>query len=254
MWLEDFKCNVTLSTPNWASCFFLAILNRSFGDFPLSNFIYFWPMHTVIFTNCCEIKFDLIRITLLQRQFGMRAQIFQPINKWLSVYFLSETNILVGYVFHKMVNLLNRSFWNHESLVLERKILYHMCSSNEDCVTKWLQGMAENDFEGLTFENYLKDWPRITGEDVLTNVLQVTVSRSKWWNLAILFLMVIFYRILFFATVKFAEYLQPWIHGVILPLLRPPKQPATHGIMLETIAPVAVSPLHMPTPERPLIK
>lgn len=120
----------------------------------------------------------------------------------------------------------------------------------------WMQGMCENDFEGLSFENYVKTWPRITGEEVLTNVLQVTVSRSKWWNLAILFLMVLFYRILFFATVKFAERLQPWINGVILPLLRPSKQPTVSASMLEPVAAVPASPFHhtMPTPERPLIR
>jgi hypothetical protein len=117
-----------------------------------------------------------------------------------------------------------------------------------------VQGMSENDFEGLTFENYIKGWPRITGEQVLTDVLQVTVSRSKWWNLAILFLMVFFYRVLFFATVKFAEKLQPWINGVLLPLLRSSKQ-HNSAVMRETVAPVSASPLHtMPTPKRPLIK
>lgn len=120
--------------------------------------------------------------------------------------------------------------------------------------TYFLQGMSENDFEGLTFENYIKGWPRITGEQVLTDVLQVTVSRSKWWNLAILFLMVFFYRVLFFATVKFAEKLQPWINGVLLPLLRSSKQPKS-AVMRETVAPVLASPLHTtPTPERPLMK
>jgi hypothetical protein len=103
-------------------------------------------------------------------------------------------------------------------------------------ILELVQGMSENDFEGLTFENYIKGWPRITGEQVLTDVLQVTVSRSKWWNLAILFLMVFFYRVLFFATVKFAEKLQPWINGVLLPLLRSSKQPNS-AVMRETVAP-----------------
>lgn len=113
--------------------------------------------------------------------------------------------------------------------------------------------MAENDFEGLTFENYIKSWPRITGEDVLQNVLQVTTSRSKWWNLAILFLMVLAYRVIFFATIKFAEYMQPWINGVLLPLLRPDTNSASQHASY--IAPVSATPLHdLATPQRPLIK
>jgi len=135
----------------------------------------------------------------------------------------------------------------------QKNVVGGLINAESHCY-KWLQGMTENDFEGLTFENYVKGWPRTSGEDVLTDLLQVTVSRSKWWNLAILFLMVFAYRVMFFATVKFAEYVQPWIHGVILPLLRSSKQP-TSTIMLESAAPVSASPMHtMPTPERPLIK
>jgi prophage antirepressor-like protein len=48
--------------------------------------------------------------------------------------------------------------------------------------------------------------------------------------------MVFFYRVLFFATVKFAEKLQPWINGVLLPLLRSSKQPNS-AVMRETVAP-----------------
>lgn len=115
--------------------------------------------------------------------------------------------------------------------------------------TYFLQGMSENDFLGLTFENYLKGWPRITGEQVLTDILQVTVSRNKWWNLGILFLMVFAYRVIFFATVKFSERLQPWINGVVLPLFRPMEPTVTY----QTIAPVSASPINIMTPMRPLI-
>lgn len=116
-------------------------------------------------------------------------------------------------------------------------------------ILSWLQGMSENDFLGLTFENYLKGWPRITGEQVLTDILQVTVSRNKWWNLGILFLMVFAYRVIFFATVKFSERLQPWINGVVLPLFRPMEPTVTY----QTIAPVSASPINIMTPMRPLI-
>lgn len=68
-----------------------------------------------------------------------------------------------------------------------------------------LQGMYENDFTGLTFANTNPSLPRITGEEILVDHYQITVSRSKWWNLSVLFLMAVGYRVIFYVLIRINE-------------------------------------------------
>ncbi|CAD5171603.1 ABC transporter G family member 11-like [Musa acuminata AAA Group] len=78
-----------------------------------------------------------------------------------------------------------------------------------------LQGQYQNDLKGLLFDNQTPDLPKIPGEYVLENVFQIDVSRSKWWDLSVLYSMVIIYRIIFFIMIKINEDVTPWIRGYI---------------------------------------
>ena len=49
-------------SPNWASCFFLAVLSRFYVDFLLLIFFCFWPANALFFTDSSDIKFSLIWI------------------------------------------------------------------------------------------------------------------------------------------------------------------------------------------------
>ncbi|CAI9104069.1 OLC1v1002677C1 [Oldenlandia corymbosa var. corymbosa] len=76
------------------------------------------------------------------------------------------------------------------------------------------QGLYKNEFEGLKFPNNgimggSSSW--IDGETILRDVWQVELSYSKWIDLAILMLMAISYRILFFGIIKSREKLKPII-------------------------------------------
>ncbi|CAA6669546.1 unnamed protein product [Spirodela intermedia] len=51
--------------------------------------------------------------------------------------------------------------------------------------------------------------PRISGEYVLEKFLQVSIHRSKWIDLGVLFSMVVIYRLLFFAMIKLGEEVVP---------------------------------------------
>ncbi|KAJ0082604.1 hypothetical protein Patl1_11423 [Pistacia atlantica] len=61
------------------------------------------------------------------------------------------------------------------------------------------QGLFKNEFEGLKFPNSL------TGEQFLRERWQVEMGYSKWVDLAILFGMVILYRLLFLTIIKTTE-------------------------------------------------
>ncbi|KAI7730553.1 hypothetical protein M8C21_002705, partial [Ambrosia artemisiifolia] len=78
-----------------------------------------------------------------------------------------------------------------------------------------LQGQYQNDLRGLMFDNQTPDLPQIPGEYVLEYVFQITVTRSKWINLSVIFSMIIIYRIIFFLMIKINEDLTPWVRGYL---------------------------------------
>ncbi|XP_010937387.1 ABC transporter G family member 1 [Elaeis guineensis] len=87
------------------------------------------------------------------------------------------------------------------------------------------QGFYKNEFLGLTFPNNQAGGPpTITGEEILRDTWQVEMGYSKWIDLAILFGMVILYRVLFLLIVKITEKVKPMMNAL---LVKPPKQ-STH--------------------------
>ncbi|KAG5245142.1 ABC transporter family member [Salix suchowensis] len=74
------------------------------------------------------------------------------------------------------------------------------------------QGFYKNEFQGLTFPNNIAGGPpTITGEEILKNTWQVETGYSKWIDVAILFGMVIVYRLMFFGILKLVEKVKPII-------------------------------------------
>ncbi|XP_043806286.1 ABC transporter G family member 15 isoform X3 [Manihot esculenta] len=72
-----------------------------------------------------------------------------------------------------------------------------------------LQGAYKNDFLGLEFEPLVPGEPKLTGEFIVTNVFGVPLDHSKWWDLSVIFLILLVYRILFFVVLKFKERASP---------------------------------------------
>ncbi|KAJ6851070.1 ABC transporter G family member 11-like [Iris pallida] len=78
------------------------------------------------------------------------------------------------------------------------------------------QGFYKNEFVGLTFpNNQAGGSPTISGEEILRNVWQVEMGYSKWIDLAILFGMVVIYRLLFLVIVKIAEKVKPMMKELL---------------------------------------
>lgn len=79
------------------------------------------------------------------------------------------------------------------------------------------QGFYKNEFEGLRFPSSDKSSPSssvLSGEEILRTVWQVEMGYSKWVDLAILFGMVILYRLLFLGIIKTAEKVKPILIGL----------------------------------------
>ncbi|KAK6925577.1 ABC transporter-like, ATP-binding domain [Dillenia turbinata] len=71
------------------------------------------------------------------------------------------------------------------------------------------QGALKNDLIGIEFDPLSAGYPKLKGEDVLQNRLGVSVGRSKWWDLAAVMGIFIFYRIIFVIVLKFKERAAP---------------------------------------------
>ncbi|XP_030547894.1 ABC transporter G family member 1-like [Rhodamnia argentea] len=107
--------------------------------------------------------------------------------------------MILGGGFFRLPNDLPRVFWRYPVYYLSfNKYAFH--------------GMFKNEFEGLMFPRNpasLAGTGLISGEDVLKDTWQVEMSYTKWTDLAILFEMVIAYRLIFFGVLKTTETLKP---------------------------------------------
>ncbi|CAM0909338.1 unnamed protein product [Alopecurus aequalis] len=77
------------------------------------------------------------------------------------------------------------------------------------------EGFYKNEFLGLTFpNNQAGGAATITGVEILRDYWQVQMGYSKWVDLAILFGMVILYRVLFLSIMKITEKAKPMVKGL----------------------------------------
>ncbi|KAL5545929.1 hypothetical protein UlMin_005616 [Ulmus minor] len=103
--------------------------------------------------------------------------------------------------FFRLPNDLPRPFWRYPMYY----IAFHKYA---------VQGFYKNEFEGLQFPNEQVGGPSIiSGEEILRSVWQVELGYSKWVDVAILFGMVVVYRLMFFGIIKMVEKLKPMVRG-----------------------------------------
>ncbi|KAM3275931.1 hypothetical protein ACQJBY_044366 [Aegilops geniculata] len=77
------------------------------------------------------------------------------------------------------------------------------------------QGFYKNEFLGLTFpNNQAGGATTITGDEILREYWQVEMGYNKWVDLAVLFGMVILYRVLFLVIMKLTEKVKPMVNGL----------------------------------------
>ncbi|KAH9697672.1 ABC transporter domain-containing protein [Citrus sinensis] len=98
--------------------------------------------------------------------------------------------MILGGGFFRLPNDLPHPFWKYPLYY----IAFHKYA---------YQGMFKNEFEGLKFDNNLD------GEQVLRDKWQLQMGYSKWVDLAILFGMVVFYRLVFLGIIKTVEKMKP---------------------------------------------
>ncbi|CAD5315233.1 unnamed protein product [Arabidopsis thaliana] len=75
-----------------------------------------------------------------------------------------------------------------------------------------LQGAYKNEMIGVEYDSPLPLVPKMKGELILQTVLGINPESSKWLDLAVVMMILIGYRIAFFAILKFREKVFPVIH------------------------------------------
>src|ERR1044072_5805957 len=76
-------------------------------------------------------------------------------------------------------------------------------------LSTWMQGSYKNDLLGLEFDPLIQGDPKLTGEYVITHMLGIELSHSKWWDLSALLALLVCYRVMFFTVLKFKERASP---------------------------------------------
>lgn len=66
---------------------------------------------------------------------------------------------------------------------------------------------------GMEFDAPLAGQPKMKGEVVLRSVLGVSLKHSKWWDLCAVAGILLVYRLIFLAVVKFKESAMPLLHS-----------------------------------------
>ncbi|KAF6170334.1 hypothetical protein GIB67_043024 [Kingdonia uniflora] len=113
--------------------------------------------------------------------------------------------------FFRLPNDLPKPFWRYPMYY----IAFHKYAN---------EGFYKNEFEGLIFPNNQAGGPpTISGHMILKELWQMQMGYSKWVDLAILFGMVILYRLMFFGVMKSIEKLKPVIRAL---LAKPPQHSA----------------------------
>nr|XP_007159124.1 hypothetical protein PHAVU_002G210700g [Phaseolus vulgaris]ESW31118.1 hypothetical protein PHAVU_002G210700g [Phaseolus vulgaris] len=81
-----------------------------------------------------------------------------------------------------------------------------------------LQGSFKNDFDGLTFSVNPDGGgtASMSGREVLAHTWHVEMNHSKWVDLAIMFGMIVLYRVLFLVITKFKEKFKPFLASITL--------------------------------------
>ncbi|CAN6679713.1 unnamed protein product [Malus baccata var. baccata] len=114
--------------------------------------------------------------------------------------------------FFRLPNDLPKPFWRYPMYY----IAFHKYAN---------EGFYKNEFEGLTFpNNQAEGYSTINGEEILRSVWQVQMGYSKWVDLAVLFGMVIVYRLMFLGIIKFTEKVVPIIKALIVATPKHSKQ------------------------------
>ncbi|KAG2674838.1 hypothetical protein I3760_13G155700 [Carya illinoinensis] len=201
--------------------FYRERLNGYYGVavFILSNFLSSFPFLVAIAVSTGTITYYMVKFRP-----GFSHYVFYSLNLFLCISVIESLmmvvaslvpNFLMGIItgagvigifmmtsgFFRLLSDLPKPFWRYPVSYLS--------------YGSWgLQGSYKNDLLGLEFDPMIPGDPKLKGKDVITQMYRMPIDHSKWWDLAALVLLLVFYRALFFTILKFKEGASPLFHGL----------------------------------------
>ncbi|KAL3653352.1 ABC transporter G member 12 [Castilleja foliolosa] len=186
------------------------------GVFILSNFISSFPFLVVISFSSSSIIYFMVRYHP-----GLSHYVYAVIDLLLSIAVVESCmmvvaavvpNFLMGVIigagligvmmatagFFRLIHDLPKIFWRYPVSYVN--------------YMGWaLQGAYKNDMIGIEFDSPVAGGPKLKGEEVITSLLGISLSHSKWWDLVAVAVILVAYRLLFFTILKLKEKAMPML-------------------------------------------
>ncbi|KAK4492356.1 hypothetical protein RD792_003160 [Penstemon davidsonii] len=184
------------------------------GVFILSNFISSFPFLVAMSFSSASITYFMVKFHP-----GFSHFIYAALDLLISIAIIESCmmvvaaivpNFLMGVIIgsgfigimmasaglFRLISQLPKIFWTYPVLYIN--YMY------------WaLQGGLKNDIIGIEFEPLETGQLKLKGEEVLTLIFGFSLNHSKWWDLAVILVILIAYRVLFFFILKFKERAMP---------------------------------------------
>lgn len=78
-----------------------------------------------------------------------------------------------------------------------------------------LQGAYKNDMIGMEFESMEPGGPKLTGEYVMKSILGLELNHSKWFDLAVILIILMTCKLIFIGVLKLKERSMPMVQNFL---------------------------------------
>ncbi|KAI3706744.1 hypothetical protein L6452_24683 [Arctium lappa] len=186
------------------------------GVFVISNFLSSLPFLTVMSFSTAAITYNMVKFHP-----GLFREMYACLDLLLSIAAVESCMMVIAAVVPNFmmgiiigagfigVMMMTAGFFR--LLPDLPKIFWRYPVSYINYMSWALQGAYKNDMIGLEFDAEYEGEPKLPGEFILTSVLGISIDHSKWWDLAAVVAILLFYRLLFFVILKLKERAKPMV-------------------------------------------
>ncbi|KAL6563899.1 ABC transporter G member 12 [Orobanche hederae] len=198
------------------------------GVFIISNFISSFPFLVVISFSSTSIIYFMVKYHP-----GISHYLYAVLDLLLSIAVVESCmmvvaalvpNFMMGVIigagligimmatagFFRIIPDLPKIFWTYPVSYINYMAWALQCRNQDFMRAEYdnlqpEEGVYKNDMIGIEFDSSVPGGPKLKGEEVLTSLIGISLSHSKWWDLAAVTAILIAYRLLFFTILKFKE-------------------------------------------------
>ncbi|KAL4578654.1 hypothetical protein LXL04_014783 [Taraxacum kok-saghyz] len=184
------------------------------GVFILSNFISSFPFLTLMSFITAIVTYNMVKF-----QSGFSHITYACLDLLFSIAVVESSMMVVGSLVPNImmgiivgagfIGIMMMTAGFFRLLPDIPKLFWRYPVSYINSMSWALQGAYKNDMIGMEFDGPYEGEPKLSGEIILTKMLGISLDHTKWWDLAMVVAILIFYRLLFFTILKFKEKATP---------------------------------------------